>query len=78
MSIKSKDAEQLLANPILQDAFTNVRENIVCQIESCPLEKTEISNQLMLSLQVLQAIIQEIEYEINTGRLEVDHRPSIN
>ncbi len=64
MSIRSKDAKQLLNNPLLQDAFANVRESLVQQIEECPLDETVLNNQLMLCLQLLRGVINDIKYQI--------------
>jgi glycosyltransferase A (GT-A) superfamily protein (DUF2064 family) len=70
MSIKSNDAKQLLENALFNQAFANVRENIVAQIEYCPLDDDSLRNQLMLSLQLLIQIRGDIENEINNGLLE--------
>lgn len=66
---RSEEAQQLLDNKILTDAFSNVRENIVAQLEATPLDAKETMNQLTISLQVLAAIRDSIENEIDLQHL---------
>ena len=61
---KSAEAKQLLENPLFIQSFANVREAIVAQIENCPLENDKLSNQLMVSLQLLVSLKCDIENEI--------------
>lgn len=60
----SKHAQELLENQLFKDAFANVRENIVSQLECCPLDNDILRNQLVLSLQLLIAIKGDIENQI--------------
>jgi len=68
--IKAAEADQLLNNPMFIDAFVNVRENLVSQIEDVGLDQEAMSNQLMLCLQCLKQVKKMIVNEVNTGKLE--------
>lgn len=70
---KSAEAKQLLENPMLIDAFVNVREMLVQQLEYCPLDNDTYRNQLVLSLQLLIQVKQDIENQIQLFAEEVNH-----
>lgn len=62
--IKSAEAQALLNNQMFVDAFANVREMLVQQLEFCPLDNEVYRNQLVLSLQLLIQVKQDIENHI--------------
>lgn len=68
---KAAEAQQLLENPLLIDAFNGVRDNIVKQLESLPIGKHEARTELVISLQMLKAVRNKIENHIRTQRLEL-------
>lgn len=72
MSIKAADAEQLLNNPRLQQAFANVKEGIVAQMQCIPLGQANSSfaQELVISLQLIEAIQRDIENDILDGVME--------
>ena len=61
----SADAKQLLENAVFIQSFANVREALVSQLESCPLDDDVFRNQLVLCLQLLPQIKQDIEMQVN-------------
>ena len=61
----SEDAKQLLNNAVFIQSFANVREALVSQLESCPLDDDQFRNQLVLCLQLLPQIKQDIEMQVN-------------
>ena len=67
--IAAADAKQLLENSRFQQAFLNVRENIVSQLEYVPVGNEQARTELVISLQMLKAIQQDLENDINTGLL---------
>ena len=67
--IAAADAKQLLENSRFQQAFLNVRENIVSQLEFVPVGNEQARTELVISLQMLKAIQQDLENDINTGLL---------
>lgn len=67
--IAANDAEQLLNHPRFKQAFENVRENIVEQLEYTPIGNETARTELVISLQMLKAIKMDIENDINTGLL---------
>lgn len=69
--IKAADAEQLLNNPRLKQAFSNIKERITEQLEGTTADQANYRQELIVSLQVLKAIQQDIENDIDTGKLEL-------
>ncbi len=65
--IREANARQLLENPALVEAFYNVREGLVAQIEATPVEDIETRNQLGISLQCLACVKLDIEWQIAPG-----------
>lgn len=67
--IQAEEAKQLLENPRFKQAFENVREKIVSQLEYCPIDNDIYRNQLVLSLQLLIQVREDIQDDINSGLL---------
>lgn len=61
------EAAAILENPRFQDAFANVRENIVAQLENTPIGNDTARIELVVSLQVLKAIKQDLENDVKTA-----------
>ena len=67
--IKAAKALELLSNPRLQQAFTNVRENAVSQLESLT-PGSDLQDELVIALRVLRAIKQDIENDILDAQMD--------
>ena len=65
-------ARQLLANPIYQQSFNEVREALIEEIESSSVIDAEERNQLGLSLAALSGVKLAIEDRISTAMLDAD------
>lgn len=70
--IRAAEARQLLNNPVFQDAFNNVRETLVAQLEDCGIENVEYRNQIGISLQCLAAVKHDINEQIDTVILDAE------
>ena len=67
--IKAADAHGLLENPVLQDAFNEVKLKIWREMQ----QGTEPPEKLVLKVQLLDDIIKMIESYIDEGLIE-DHK----
>lgn len=78
--IRAAEARQLQNNPIFQEVFNNVREELVAQLEATPIDVDsfgqmtgpERRNQLGLALQCLALIKHDIESNIDTVILDAE------
>ena len=69
-------AQALLDDETLQQAFADVREAILGQIESCPLRDTEGAEKLRLMLKLLRDLQANLETAVSNGKLaevELNH-----
>ena len=69
---KAEESRQLLENPIFIEAFQNVREGVISQIEATPIDDAEARNQLGLQLAALSGVKFEIQSYIDTQMLDED------
>lgn len=70
--IKAENARQVLENPRFKQAFENVREGLVTQLESVPVGQAggDFAKELVMSLQVLQTVKQDIVNDLNDLALD--------
>lgn len=66
---RGAEANRLLSNPILQDAFALVKEGIVTSMGNSALGDKETHNRLVIALQLLQQVEKRIKEVIETGKL---------
>ena len=66
----AKEARQLLENPRFNQAFENVEQSIIDNLKSVPVGNEQARLELVISLQVLEALRKDIENDINTALLE--------
>ena len=66
---RAAEAQQLIDNPMLQEAFSAVREGLIEAIEINPLTDDLLRDKLMLSLQLLRHIRTHLEDYIISGKL---------
>ena len=57
---KAEMAKQLLANPVLKEAFNNIREGLVSRAEQSGFGDFEEHHNIALSLQILKRINTEL------------------
>ena len=69
--IRAEQARQLMANPIFGEAFSNVREFIIAELESTAILDVEFRNQLGLTLQCLAEVKKDIQENIDTAMLDI-------
>ena len=70
--IKAADARQLLDNPRFNQAFDNVKDLLVEQLERLPMgqARSDYAQELVVSLQVLEALKQDIKNDISDYQME--------
>jgi hypothetical protein len=73
---RGAEVEQLLANPLLKDAFTGVREALIKKIETASLDDIEAQHELAVSLKLLITVRQYMENWIRDGQLEAERASS--
>lgn len=66
---RANDAEQLLANPLLRDAFKTVGEYIDQVALTCDPDDKNRAQRVILSKQLLASIIRQIERVIEDGEV---------
>lgn len=62
-------AEQLLKDPLLQEAFTSMRMAILERIESAPMADTEGAEKLRTMLKLLRDLKSNFEQAVRDGQL---------
>lgn len=67
--IRGEAAKQLLANPLLKDAFESVQKNIILAIADSAMGDEKTHNRLAIALQLLKQIEKSITIHIETGKL---------
>lgn len=66
---RGQDAERLLANPLLQEAFEKVQDGIINSMANSPLGDKETHNRLVIALQILAQIEKRIKEVADTGKM---------
>lgn len=66
---RADEAKRIINEPALKNAFTDIREGLVRNIESCKFGDTATQNSLMLSLQLLKSMQKLIEAHITDGKI---------
>lgn len=67
--IDADEAKRLIENPILQEAFSGVRDGIITAMQSAPMGDERTHNRLVIALQILGQIEKNIKEKIQTGKL---------
>jgi hypothetical protein len=70
------EAEQLLANPLLKEAFAGVKAALVASLEDVPIGDIDTHHQIALSLQALKTVRRYLENWVQGGRLEAERATS--
>ena len=66
---RADEAKRILNEPALKNAFTDIREGLVRNIESCGWNQPIQQNNIMLSLQLLKSLQKLIEAHITDGKV---------
>jgi hypothetical protein len=53
---RADKAKQLLDDPIVQQAFSDIREQIVLRLEACPVSEVDAQHDLAITLQLLKQL----------------------
>lgn len=69
---RAAEAQQLLDNPILNEAIDNIRERIISQLISTTAEDTNYRQELIVALQVQNTFKSNLQDDINTVLLDQD------
>lgn len=68
-NFRGEDARQLLANPILKEAFKTIGEYVDAQILSCDVNDKERAQRVVIAKQILAGIKREIERQVEDGEI---------
>jgi hypothetical protein len=66
---RAAHAEQLLNDPLLQEAFASVRTAILERIESAPMADTEGAEKMRVMLKLLRDLKANFEHAVRDGQL---------
>jgi hypothetical protein len=66
---RAAHAEQLLKDPLLQEAFTSMRTAILERIESAPMADTEGAEKMRTMLKLLRDLRANFEQAVRDGQL---------
>lgn len=67
-SQRAVTAQQLLDNPLLQEAFTSAQNDLVNQMKSCRLDDKEGHTRLVMALQISQSVNRYLWLVIQDGQ----------
>lgn len=70
--LRGEQAQQVLNNPVFQDAFDAILNTIVEAIASAPVEDAGTRNQLGLQLGMARAFKEQLLEAIDTAKLDAD------
>lgn len=67
-SQRAVTAQQLLDNPLLQEAFTSAQNDLVNQMKSCRLDDKDGHTRLVMALQISQSVNRYLWLVIQDGQ----------
>lgn len=70
--LRGERAQQVLNNPVFQEAFEEILEGITEAIASAAVEDAELRNQLGLQLACARSFKEQLFEIINTAKLDAD------
>jgi hypothetical protein len=73
---RGAEAEQLLTNPLLKEAFAGVKAKLVEKLEEVPLGDIDTQHEIALSLQLLKTVRRYLENWVQDGTLEAQRASS--
>lgn len=66
---RGQEAQQLLENPLLVQAFDTIERNLMTQLRTVPLTDKALEREMVRTLQVLHKVKEQIEQVVVTGRI---------
>lgn len=69
IEIRAREAQLLLDNPMLKEAFEMSREAIVTAIEDNPLTDDATRDKLFISLQMLRSVKDTLMAHVESGKM---------
>ncbi len=73
---RGQEAEQLLANPLLNEAFKGIREALVAQLEATAIGNIDMQHEITLTLQLIKNVRKYLENWVRDGQLEGERATS--
>ncbi len=70
------EAEQLLANPLLNEAFKGIREALIQQLEATSIGDIDTQHEITLTLQLIKNVKRYLENWVRDGQLESERATS--
>ena len=67
---KAREAERLLNEPLLQEAFTAIEAKIVQELRTCDVSARDKQRDLVITLQLLGHLQRHLRTHIETGTLD--------
>jgi hypothetical protein len=67
---RGAEVEQLLANPLLKQAFAGVREELIKGLELAAADNIDLQHELAVSLKLLITVRRYLENWVRDGQLE--------
>lgn len=66
---RAERAQQLLDDPLFNEAFANVRAGLVDRLEASPISDVETQHEIALMLQLLKRLRTQIEAQLRDFRV---------
>lgn len=70
---RAERAKHLLADEVLKDAFAEIRNRLIAQLESSAISDVELQHEITLMLQLLRRVREQLERYVGDGAVE-QHR----
>jgi hypothetical protein len=67
--IRGNEADRLMRDPLLTEAFSKTEEAIVQRLKTCPVGDRELQHELILTLQLLGRVHGYIKTVSDTGKM---------
>ena len=71
---KAERARLLLADPVIEAAFADIRMGLVANLEHAPLGDTETQHEITLMLQLLKRLKTQLQTYVQDGVVEKHHQ----
>ena len=67
---RGQEAEQLVNNPLLKEAFAGVKAKLIEKLEEVPIGDLDTQHEIALSLQLLKTVRRYLENWVQDGVIE--------
>jgi len=75
---RADEAARLLKNPVLRDAFTGIRDNLIVTLEATQISDVETQHEIALMLQLLKRLNGQLLRYVEDGKLETHRQKQAN